>query len=234
MSNLSRAVHTIFALLVLVLPVIDATCAKAALPPSQKLALSAAASAILDEIYSGDLRSAEQAARQLQQADLADPLGYLLEGEALWWNIWCTSAEFKFGMSYPRRRAKLASDQHYFELAARASSLAEKQIAQHETPEMYFYAGMADALLARIYGLRGETRNSARAGIHAREHLLRAVALDPDLADAYLGLGLYNYYADTLSSMARVLRFFMGIPGGNKQEPSTKASSLPPKRVSTW
>jgi tetratricopeptide (TPR) repeat protein len=66
--------------------------------------------------------------------------------------------------------------------------------------------------------LRGETRNSARAGIHARERLVRAIALDPDLADAYLGLGLYNYYADTLSAAARVLRFFMGIPGGNKQE----------------
>jgi predicted Zn-dependent protease len=31
-------------------------------------------------------------------------------------------------------------------------------------------------------------------------------------------LGLYNYYADTLSSLAKVLRFFMGIPGGDKKE----------------
>jgi tetratricopeptide (TPR) repeat protein len=83
---------------------------------------------------------------------------------------------------------------------------------------MQFYAGMADALTARLYGLRGETRNGARAGVRAREHLLRAVALDPDLADADFGLGLYNYYADTLSAAARVLRFFMGIPGGSKQE----------------
>jgi tetratricopeptide (TPR) repeat protein len=47
---------------------------------------------------------------------------------------------------------------------------------------------------------------------------MHAKALDPDLADADLGLGLYNYYVDTLSSMAKVLRFFMGIPGGSKQE----------------
>jgi predicted Zn-dependent protease len=38
------------------------------------------------------------------------------------------------------------------------------------------------------------------------------------MADAYLGLGLYNYYVDTLSAMAKVLRFFMGIPGGDKRE----------------
>jgi predicted Zn-dependent protease len=29
---------------------------------------------------------------------------------------------------------------------------------------------------------------------------------------------LYNYYVDTLSAAARVLRFFMGIPGGSKKE----------------
>jgi len=41
--------------------------------------------------------------------------------------------------------------------------------------------------------------------------------MDPLLGDAEFGLGLYNYYIDTLSSIAKVLRFFMGIPGGSKQ-----------------
>jgi tetratricopeptide (TPR) repeat protein len=185
-------------------------CAKLELPP--------AASAVLNEIYSGDLARAVEGAQRLQQDLSNHPIGYLLEGEALWWKIWCTSAEFRYGMTYPRHRAKLASDQHYLDLAARASALAEAQIAAHDTAQMEFYAGMGDALLARLYGLRGETRNAARAGVRARECLLRAVALDPDLADAYMGLGLYNYYADTLSAAARVLRFFMRIPGGNKQE----------------
>ena len=36
--------------------------------------------------------------------------------------------------------------------------------------------------------------------------------------DAYAGLGLYNYLADTLSGLAKVLRFVMGIPGGDKRE----------------
>jgi tetratricopeptide (TPR) repeat protein len=83
---------------------------------------------------------------------------------------------------------------------------------------MRLYAGMADGLAARLYGLRGEARASARAGVRARENFLKALALDPTLVDAYMGLGLYNYYVDTLSGLARVLRFFMGIPGGSKQE----------------
>src|SRR6266550_2756703 len=176
------------------------------------------APAILDKIYSFDLAGAIEAAKRMEQERPNHPLGYLLETEALWWRIWCTSAEFKYGMSDARRRPKLEGDRHYLELAARVLSLAEAQIKQNESAEMQFYAGMAEASSARLYALRGENRNAARSGVRGREHLLRSKALDPDLADADLGLGLYSYYVDTLSAIARVLRFFMGIPGGSKQE----------------
>ena len=185
---------------------------------ASKITLPPETPAILDKIYSFDLDGAVEAAKRMEQERPNHPLGYLLETEALWWRIWCTSADFKYGMSDARRRPKLEADRHYFELAARALSLAEAQIKQRESAEMQFYAGMAEASSARLYGLRGENRNAARSGVRGREHLLRAKALDADLADADLGLGLYDYYADTLSSIARILRFFMGIPGGSKQE----------------
>src|SRR6266851_2833060 len=181
---------------------------------SPRLSVPAAASATVEKIYSFDLVGATEEARRLEREQPDHPLGYLLEAEALWWKIWCTTADFKYGMTDARRRPKLTADQHYLELAARAASLAEAEIKQNESGEMQFYAGMAEASAARLYGLRGENRNTARSGVRGREHLLRAKALDPDLADADLGLGLYNYYVDTLSSIARILRFFMGIPGG--------------------
>src|SRR5215470_13209102 len=173
---------------------------------------------ILEKIYSFDLDGAQEAARQLQKEHPEHPIGYLLESDALWWRFWCTAAEFKYGMSDARHRSKLPADQRYLELAAKASSLASTQIQKSESAEMQFYAGMADAAAARLYALRGENRNTARFGVRAREHFLRAKTLDPTLADADFGLGLYNYYVDTLSALAKVLRFFMGIPGGSKQE----------------
>jgi tetratricopeptide (TPR) repeat protein len=185
---------------------------------AEKLQITSEALAVADQIYAGDFDAGRDAALRIQQSDPDHPIGYLLEAEALWWKIWCTSAEFKFGMSFPRHRAKLATDKRYLELAAKASSLARERIAQHDSADMEFYAGMGEALIARLYGLRGEGRNTARAGVRAREHLLRAVESNPDLADADLGLGLYNYYIDTLSAAARVLRFFMGIPGGSKKD----------------
>jgi tetratricopeptide (TPR) repeat protein len=185
---------------------------------ASKLTLPPETPAILDKIYSFDLEGAIEAAKRMEQERPNHPLGYLLEAEALWWRIWCTSSEFKYGMSDARRRPKLEADRHYFELAARAVLLAEAQIKQNESAEMQFYAGMAEASSVRLYGLRAEYRNAARSGVRAREHLLRAKALDANLADADLGLGLYNYYVDTLSAIARILRFFMGIPGGSKQD----------------
>lgn len=174
--------------------------------------------AILDKVYSFDLQGAVEAARRMEQERPNHPLGYLLETEALWWRMWCDSADFKYGMSDARRRPKLESDRHYFELAAKALSLAEARNKQSETAEMQFYAGMAEAASARLYALRGENRNTARSGVRGREHFARAKVLDADLVDADLGLGLYDYYVDTLSSLARILRFFMGIPGGSKQD----------------
>jgi tetratricopeptide (TPR) repeat protein len=174
--------------------------------------------AILEKIYSFNLDGAQEAARQLQTEHPDHPIGYLLESDALWWRFWCTAAEFKYGMSDARRRSRLPADQHYFELATTASSLASAQIQKADSAEMQLYAGMADAASARLYALRGENRNTARSGVRARDHFLRAKALDPSLADADFGLGLYNYYVDTLSAMAKIMRFFMGIPGGSKQE----------------
>src|SRR5580693_2744871 len=160
-------------------------CAGSGLPAgAAKLTLPSETPAILEKIYSFDLDGAVEAAKRMQAERPEHPLGYLLEAEALWWKIWCASAEFKYGMSDARHRAKLEADQRYFQLAAKAGSLADAQIKKHETAESQFYAGMADAAAARLYALRLENRNAARAGVHGREHLLRAKTLDPDLVDA--------------------------------------------------
>jgi predicted negative regulator of RcsB-dependent stress response len=186
--------------------------------PASKLAVPPGTSLILEHIYSGRRDLALPEIRQLQQHAAENPLGYLLEAENQWWKIWCGAAEFKYGMTMARHRDKLPADQQYLDLTTKAYSLAEVSLRQHDSAEMRLYAAMADALAARLYSLRGEYRATARVGVRARENFLAALALDPSLADADTGLGLYNYYVSTLSTLAKVLRFFMGIPGGSKEE----------------
>jgi tetratricopeptide (TPR) repeat protein len=186
--------------------------------PAGKLVLPASTPSILDHIYAARPDLALPEIHQLEEEAPDNPLGYLLEAEVDWWKIWCASAEYKYGMTMARHHDKAPSDQHYFELTNKAYNLAEAKIHQQNTGEMHLYAAMADALSARLYAMRSEYRASARAGVRARQNFQQALALDPTLADAYTGLGLYNYYVDTLSVLAKALRFLMGIPGGTKEE----------------
>lgn len=168
--------------------------------------------------YSGDPDAAIEFFQKLQQQRPNHPLGYLLEANARWWKLYCATCEIKYGMIDAWRRPRLPGDDAYLALADKAVHLAEAELKQSGTAEMHLFAGMGWLLRARLLGLRDDRRGTARAGVKAREHLLGALKLDPDMADAYAGLGLYNYYVDTLSAFARVLRFFMGIPGGNKKD----------------
>ena len=172
----------------------------------------------MKQMYSGQPDRAQGLFRKVQADRPEHPLGYLLEAEALWWKLYCSSLEWKFNTLDAWSHARAPEDDAYLALADKAARLAESDIAKSDTAEMELYAGMGYLLRARLVGLRNEKSPTAHAGVEARKHLLRCLELDPNMADAYTGLGLYNYYVDTLSAFAKVLRFFMGIPGGSKRE----------------
>jgi hypothetical protein len=171
-------------------------------------------------MYLGKPQEAVGLALKLEAERPEHPLGYLIQADVLWWNIYCRWSERKYNTidAWSHTRPADAADDAELALADKVARLAEASIAKSDTAEMELYAGLGYASRARLLGLRFEKMPVARAGVEARKHLMRCLELDPEMADAYLGLGLYNYYVDTLSAMAKVLRFFMGIPGGDKRE----------------
>lgn len=172
----------------------------------------------LELTFHAHAEAAVEIARGLQKRMPNHPLGYLLEVEADWWTIYCQSCSIRYNLIDAWSRAKLKEDDAYFALSDRAIRLAESQLAQRESVPMHLFAGMGYGLQAKLHGVRGENRAVAHAGVRGREHFLRALELDPQAGDALTGVGLYNYLADVLSGIAKMLRFFMGIPGGNKKE----------------
>jgi tetratricopeptide (TPR) repeat protein len=182
------------------------------------IALSPEARQAMELLYAGDPDSAIPIARWIQKDRPSHPLGYLLEAEALWWKRYCASCEIRYGMMDAWKRGKQPADDAYLAVAAREIEAAEAQLAKSETAESHVYAGLGYALRARLYGLRGENHSVARASVKGRAEMLRALELDPQQADATAVLGVYNYYVETLSPVVKLLRIFMGIPGGNKEE----------------
>ena len=212
-TKCESAARTFFALIALLIALAAPRQLRAGginLPPEARRAMA--------DIYSGNPEAAVPLARSIQQSEPDQPLGYLLEAEADWWNIYCAACQIKWGMVDDFAHGKRASHEAYLELADQVIALAQAQLAKSDTAEMHVYAGLGYALKARVYDERDEHRNVARAGVAARAEFLAALKLDPDMPDATAGLGFYNYYVDTLSPIVKVLRFFMGIPGGNKQE----------------
>jgi hypothetical protein len=183
-----------------------------------EVSLPAEARQALDYIYGGQPESALPIARALEEDQPDHPLGYLIEAEADWWSIYCAACQVKWGMIDDWSHGRRPSHDPYLKLADKVIQLAKAQIQESDTAEMHVYAGLGWALKARVYDERDEHRNVARSGIAARAEFLRALQIDPDTPDATAGLGLYNYYVDTLSPVVKVLRFFMGIPGGNKDD----------------
>ncbi|HXW62070.1 MAG TPA: hypothetical protein VEJ45_05690 [Candidatus Acidoferrales bacterium] len=182
------------------------------------LTLSPEAARTLNQIYTGDPDAAILTAESIEQSQPDSPVGFLLEAESRWWKTYCASCETKWGMLDAWKRPKQPDDDTYLALADKAIDLARAQIAKSDTAEPHVYVAIGFSLKARMYSLRDEKRAIAHAGVSARSECLRALGLNPHMADATAILGLYNYYVDTLSSIAKMLRFFMGIPGGNKEE----------------
>lgn len=128
----------------------------------------------------------------------------LLETVATWWQIQIDPND--------------TSRDEAFRLQADAA-IAEVEAWTRREPqrsEAWFYLGGAYGARVQWRVLRGQQLAAARDGKRIKDALERALALSPGLQDAFFGIGLYHYYADVAPAAAKVLRFLLMLPGGDK------------------
>jgi tetratricopeptide (TPR) repeat protein len=168
----------------------------------------------------GDLDGAIAVFQQIEQKDPASPLGYVLEANATWWKIYYASANLIDPDVFDVANMEVTPyDSHFEDVDKVAIHKAEARIHAHEDlARSLLYEGFAYALRARLEGLHDRDLATARAGKKMRSLLLQSLQLDPSLSDAYLGIGIYNYFVDTLSSIVKILSVFIGLPGGSRTE----------------
>lgn len=130
----------------------------------------------------------------------------VLGATALWWRI----------LLDPESQAL---DTEFSTTVDKAIHSAESWTARSpDDAEPWFYLGGAYAARVQWRVLRNEKLAAARDGKNIKLALERAVALDPNLDDAYFGIGMYKYYADVAPAAAKFLRFFLLLPGGDRRE----------------
>ncbi len=172
----------------------------------------------IDLLMDGDAGTAIGVFRQIQQNDPKSPLGYLLEAQAVWWRIYYSTANLLDPDVFDVARQDISpEDSHFSDLTNVAVTRSQIALrAGEDVARNNLYEGMAYALQARLLGLRGKDLATARAGKKMRIFLLAALKVDPNLVDANLGLGIYNYYIDNLPPAIKVLRVLGNVPGGNR------------------
>ena len=130
----------------------------------------------------------------------------VLAATAIWWRI----------LLDPESRAL---DGEFSAAVERAIDTTEAWAEESpEDAEAWFYLGGAYAARVQWRVLRDEKLAAARDGKRIRQALEQAVELDPGLDDAYFGLGMYKYYADVAPTAAKILRFLLLLPGGDREE----------------
>ena len=130
----------------------------------------------------------------------------VLEATALWWRIQLD----------PESHALDPSFSAAVERAVRTTEAWTERMP--DNPEAWFYLGGAYAARVQWRVLRNEKLSAARDGKRIKEALEQALELDPELADAHFGIGMYKYYADVAPAAARFLRFLLLLPGGDREE----------------
>ena len=150
-------------------------------------------------MYSLDLSGANREFRQLIVSSPTHPAGYLALAALEWW---------KFSQNYDMTGD--SADKEVFETtflsyANKAVSLSENWLDNGgDTASADFIMGTAYGLMARWYAVDRSWWSAFVKGKKGRKYLLQAVKLNPRIYDAYAGLGIYDYYADSLPGVLKL------------------------------
>ncbi len=172
------------------------------------------------DFMDGRFDDAIQTLRQAEKAAPNSPVGYLLEADATWWQIYYSTANLIDPDVFDVVSSDTTPyDARFRKLIRRAIAKSEVRIRRHQNvASSYLYEGMAYALKGRLAGLRAEDLATARAGKKMMFLLNTALAEDPSLTDAKTGIGLYDYFVATLPTIVKMLRWLIGLPGGSRSE----------------
>jgi len=173
----------------------------------------------LDLLMNGDPDAAIKVFRKIQADDTDSALGYLMEADALWWRIYfATGNLIDPDVFVVPSNSKSPFDSQFNKLVDRAIAKARaNRTAHRDVARDDLYEGMAYGLRGRLASMRQSNLAAARAAKQMRSLLIDAVQKERTLADAYAGLGLYDYFVDTLPTIVKLLRWLIGLPGGSRE-----------------
>ena len=163
------------------------------------------ARAALARVYDGDFHGAESRLAALARERPDDPVLPYLQALALEWRL-------------EQDKASRAHDTEVVVLADRALGLAATRLGRDPADGRALLArGAAHGVKSRLHLFRWDRAPASREAVRMREALVAAREAGQDVLDLDFGLGLYDYYADTLPRFFKLVAFVLRIPGGDRE-----------------
>jgi len=155
-----------------------------------------------------------------------DAAGYFYKTATDWWQL---AQQFEFKL--PKIEERLEQD--YQDTVRVGKAQLENATSDHDRGLACLYWGGAEGLNGRWLVTQKEWRRAYFMGKRGNNLLHRALTYDPTLYDAYMGIGIYDYFTDTLSGVVGALAHLL-IHGDRKrglQELQTAIDKSPHARV---
>lgn len=153
----------------------------------------------IDHAYNMDFESALTTFDQIISLDAANPHGHLLKA---------ISHYYLYLVDMSNKKAA----DTFLALANKTIEVAGMRLRQQgKDADALFYLGTINMYLAAYHG---ENNNWVRAywfGKRGIGYLESVIQLNPEYYDAYLGLGLYHYYAAVMPKLIKAISSLLGV-----------------------
>ena len=113
----------------------------------------------------------------------------------------------------PFRNKQNVKDSLHQILIKYAEKVVEKYEDKKLTTDEKYYLGSIHGFLGRMYGIEGSWMAAFSNGKEGKNMLEEIIGKNPQYADAYLLLGILNYYADRLGGVVGFVAGVLGLSG---------------------
>lgn len=181
--------------------------ASAAISPEAELRLNEGVA----QLFSLDYEASRKSFRKIIELEPEHPAGYLFESGGIWWQ---SSQEYGLFKDTPTLQGLFERD---VSMALKKAEVMLKSPRPEDKADAHFVLGMAYGTRGQWGLMRGHLLRACFDGRKAAKHLKKCVELDPDFADAYLGLGVYDYQAARLPGLIKMSAGLCGAHGDQQK-----------------
>lgn len=172
--------------------------------PAFPHALDKEAAAVIDLFYNLEFEKAMAAAEALSRRHPDHPIGPFYRSIVFYQ---------RFLSEDPRRQETLDA----FERESAAAVAAAEILERFRPAEGLYFLGAAKGFRARVLAAQRKYLRAIPEALSAVRHLEKAVAIEPEFTDAYLGLGMYHYFTARLPAGAKPFAYLVGVRGSREK-----------------